>query len=178
MKLIIIVCISLFLSTNAIANICTKGQQCGNSCISWNKTCHIGQPTIPKSQGTKINNTELNIHNYDNEAKDKVTIEAEFGCMVTWAAMVDLHLFNKSESVIVNDVLYKIKTKAEFNKHFIDQDKEDELRVIYRGFLRKDTIKKEELNQLQTDIESFRREFMRNCTIQTKHNLAIREARG
>jgi hypothetical protein len=33
--------------TTASAINCTKGKSCGNSCISKDKTCHMGQPTVP-----------------------------------------------------------------------------------------------------------------------------------
>jgi hypothetical protein len=29
------------------AKSCKKDQPCGNSCISWNKTCHIATPSTP-----------------------------------------------------------------------------------------------------------------------------------
>jgi len=40
--------------SEALAKNCTKGQSCGNSCISWDKVCHIGTTptptTMPPSQ--------------------------------------------------------------------------------------------------------------------------------
>ncbi|MGL6010643.1 MAG: SH3 domain-containing protein, partial [Shewanella oncorhynchi] len=30
------------LTSVTYAKNCKKGQPCGNSCISWNKTCHVG----------------------------------------------------------------------------------------------------------------------------------------
>ncbi|CAH9058199.1 hypothetical protein PSECIP111854_02152 [Pseudoalteromonas sp. CIP111854] len=176
MKIVIVSFIFLLLSTSAIAKVCKKGQPCGNSCISWNKTCRLNQSTLLNKQGKIINNSTIANVQSDSEAKSSTTIEAEFGCMVTWTALIDLHLFKKNEEEIINDVIYKIKTKAKFNKQLIDQSTEDEIRLAYKSTLNKAIIKNSELELLQTDVESFRNEFMESCIVQTKKIIAMRKA--
>ncbi|MGL5471576.1 MAG: SH3 domain-containing protein [Shewanella sp.] len=41
-KIFLFLCIGLAVGFNVEAKSCKKGQPCGNSCISWNKTCRIG----------------------------------------------------------------------------------------------------------------------------------------
>ncbi|WP_432467607.1 hypothetical protein [Agarivorans sp. Z349TD_8] len=105
----------ILLSTSAFAKVCKKGQPCGNSCISWNKTCRIEQPTLFTHQNQIANNNTGEDVPTGRKIKDSITIEAEFGCMVTWTALVDFHLFKKNEEEVINDALYKIKLKSEFN---------------------------------------------------------------
>lgn len=170
MKIVIVSFIFLLLSTSAIAKVCKKEQPCGNSCISWNKTCRLNQSILPNKPGKIINNSTIANVQSDNEAKSSATIEAEFGCMVTWTALIDLHIFKKNEEEIINDVIYKIKIKikAKFNKQLIDQNTEDEIRLVYKSTFNKAIIKNSELELLQTDVESFRNEFMDSCIVQTK----------
>ena len=47
-KLIVIAMLAVVPSI-ASAKRCKKGQPCGNSCISWSKTCHI--PTYREADG-------------------------------------------------------------------------------------------------------------------------------
>lgn len=48
MKKIILLILMAACSSVAYAKNCTKGQPCGNSCISWSYTCHIGTTTTVK----------------------------------------------------------------------------------------------------------------------------------
>jgi len=171
----IVIMVFLLLSTNAFAKVCKKGQPCGNSCIPWNKTCRINQPTLFTNQVKIANNNTVKNAQNSSETKKSITIEAEFGCMVTWTALVDLHLFKKNEEEVIDDVLYKIKTKAMLNNQSIDQDTEDELRLVYKNTLNKDIFKSLDLDKLQTDVESIRSEFMENCIIQTENILVMRK---
>ncbi|HHC6764203.1 TPA: SH3 domain-containing protein, partial [Vibrio parahaemolyticus] len=41
-KILLVLFLGLTVGFNAQAKICKKGQPCGNSCISWKKTCRIG----------------------------------------------------------------------------------------------------------------------------------------
>ena len=50
---VLLICAILGTSQFGAPN-CKKGQPCGNSCISWNSTCHIGKPTPPSPQRTNI----------------------------------------------------------------------------------------------------------------------------
>ncbi len=174
MKIVIMIFILFFLSKGVIAKNCKKGQPCGNSCISWSKTCRINQSTLVTSQGKIVNNNiDENIQTY-NETKNNTTIEAEFGCMVTWVALVDFHLFNKEQEKVIDDVLYKIETKAKLNNQTIDRRTKNELRVVYNNTFNKTPLTSSELDKLKSDVESFREDFMGSCIIQTEKILAMR----
>lgn len=46
-KMVIFISIIFLLNIPAYAKNCKKGQPCGNSCISWSKTCHKNTYTYP-----------------------------------------------------------------------------------------------------------------------------------
>ncbi|WP_447590164.1 hypothetical protein [Aquipseudomonas campi] len=60
-----------FLSSEAFAKSCKNSQPCGNSCISWNKTCRIGSapsysapsrltaPTVKESSASTVGGQQV-----------------------------------------------------------------------------------------------------------------------
>ncbi|MFM2479509.1 SH3 domain-containing protein [Celerinatantimonas sp. MCCC 1A17872] len=56
-KFLVFLLLSVCAVFNVEAKVCKKGQPCGNSCISWNKTCHKGTYSLGSSSSYSSRNS-------------------------------------------------------------------------------------------------------------------------
>lgn len=68
---VFILIITILLSTTIEAKNCKKGQPCGNSCISWKKTCRIGNSNNSYNSTKTYKKHSMPVSNYSNSSKLK-----------------------------------------------------------------------------------------------------------
>jgi len=57
----------------AEAKNCKKGQPCGNSCISWSKTCHIGTSSPKSSSKSTTTSPDRAAYKYEPQAENPIS---------------------------------------------------------------------------------------------------------
>lgn len=62
------------LATEVTAKNCKKGKPCGNTCIAWNKTCHVGT-----SSSTSSSSTSVATRTYNYEPRAELPLECPKG---------------------------------------------------------------------------------------------------
>ncbi|WP_428673050.1 SH3 domain-containing protein [Photobacterium swingsii] len=66
MKHFVIVFFAILMSFSVNAKVCKKGQPCGNSCISWSKTCHKNYTSSTSSSYTPKSTSSYSSNKYSS----------------------------------------------------------------------------------------------------------------
>ncbi|WP_256930947.1 hypothetical protein [Shewanella xiamenensis] len=155
---------TLVFSFNANAKNCIKGQPCGNSCISWDKVCHIN---TPKYFGSNISSpSAANLTENINPLKNEMQVHAEMNCMVSWQAILDRFLFNKQEEEVINDVINRSVAIAKSKSIVMSEQQIVEIRESYKQSLKTTETLTNDLLSLRKDPESFRQIYFPLCVRQ------------
>ncbi|MCL1043004.1 hypothetical protein L2712_15255 [Shewanella marisflavi] len=156
--LVFITFISLLtLSIAAEAKVCKKGQPCGNSCISWAKTCRINSITFPEKSINGDQQADL------NNRRHKIKQETLFGCELMWGAIVDSILFEESNQQVVEKALLKLKNSSDGNKAI----QTTEIHSAIESLLK--TIKNDQslINSLKNNYINTYNQFIPACITET-----------
>ncbi len=117
----LLIIISLLISQLVFAKNCTKGQPCGNSCISWKKTCHVGSYSSTSSYQSKSFKS-IDGMNYNNE-KDVVFVN-----YVVYIVVDDISVRSKNDDSAI--VIGFIKKDEEV---FVSEIKNYFAKISYKG---------------------------------------------
>ncbi|CAM4047008.1 hypothetical protein [Shewanella aquimarina] len=148
----------LTLSISIDAKVCKKGQPCGNSCISWAKTCRINSVAHPKIVTNKEHQANLSINTNINDQKTL------FGCELAWGAIVDTLLFEESEEEVIKKALLKIESSNEDN-HTVQKA---EIQNSIRNLLKEIKNDQNLISGIKTNYIDTYNQFLPACITETE----------
>jgi len=168
-----LIIVTLVFSFNANAKSCSKGQPCGNSCISWDKICRIN---TPQYFGNSISSpSAVNLTENINPLKNEMLIHAEMNCMISWQAIVDRFHFNKQEEEVIDDVINRSVAIAKFKSIVMSEQQIAEIRESYKQSLKTTETLTNDLFSLRNDPESFKQIYLPSCVSQVIEIMEVNE---
>ncbi|MCG9719940.1 hypothetical protein [Shewanella sp. Isolate7] len=155
----------LTLSIAAEAKVCKKGQPCGNSCISWAKTCRINSITPPVKVTT--GNQRANL----SDRKNRIKPETQFGCDLMWGAIVDSILFEESERQVIEKALLKIKNSSGGNQPI----QATEIHSLIGNLIKKVKNDQSLINAVKNNYLNTYNQFLPACITETEKSLHAKQ---
>ncbi|GAA0791110.1 MULTISPECIES: hypothetical protein [Pseudomonadati] len=180
MKYIFLVILSFFISLQAEAKNCKKGQPCGNSCISWNKICRVDSSmtsvSIPSGNTKDSQSVILTLDKSDPRSENYIqyptTADIAFGCDTSWLIIIDKYVLNFNEGEVISRGIGRIKSRLNEQGLEMSSVYEARLKSEFHNSISTPNLTSSMIHEIKTNPDSVKKLFVPQCILETQNQLS------